>query len=282
MPARADAPGFPMLPAETELEAQVRARWVRHDVVGQSLGHRQGSSTSFVFYEGPPTANGRPALHHVFSRTLKDVVCRHRLMTGHRVPRKAGWDTQGLPVEIEVQKQLGITTRDEIEKLGATKRDSIIEFNRRCRESVFKYVAEWKDLSLRMAYWLDYEHPYVTYETPYIESCWAILSRFHREGLLKKDFKILPYCPQCQTGLSNHEVAQGYEDVQDPSVYVRFRVDEDAWMDLVRRQPRGTVSQMSRKSSAPWPTLASRVDDDALDSAIECCRRDRPRTRTTR
>ncbi|HVQ23548.1 MAG TPA: class I tRNA ligase family protein, partial [Planctomycetota bacterium] len=226
---RGDAPGFPALPAETELEAQVRAAWARHGVVERALAHREGAAESFVFYEGPPTANGRPALHHVFSRTLKDVVCRHRLMTGHRVPRKGGWDTQGLPVEIEVQKELGITTRDEIERLGPDKRSSIIEFNRRCRESVFKYVAEWKDLSLRMAYWLDYEQPYVTYETPYIESCWALLSRFHRERLLAKDFKILPYCPQCQTGLSNHEVALGYEDVQDPSVHVRFRIEDAAW-----------------------------------------------------
>ena len=245
---------FPALPAETELEAQVRAAWARHGVVERALQHREGAARSFVFYEGPPTANGRPALHHVFSRTLKDVVCRHRLMTGHRVPRKAGWDTQGLPVEIEVQKELGITTRDEIERLGPDKRASIIEFNRRCRESVFKYVAEWKDLSLRMAYWLDYEHPYVTYETPYIESCWALLARFHREKLLTKDFKILPYCPQCQTGLSNHEVALGYEDVQDPSVYVRFRVDDTTWSAHMKQRQHDALAELKHVSLLVWTT----------------------------
>ncbi|HZM01342.1 MAG TPA: class I tRNA ligase family protein, partial [Planctomycetota bacterium] len=233
---------------------EVRERWARHGVVARALRHREGAARSFVFYEGPPTANGRPALHHVFSRTLKDVVCRHRLMTGHRVPRKAGWDTQGLPVEIEVQKQLGITTRDEIEKLGPDQRASIVEFNRRCRESVFKYVAEWKDLSLRMAYWLDYEHPYVTYETPYIESCWAILARFHREGLLRKDFKILPYCPQCQTGLSNHEVALGYEDVQDPSVYVRFRVEDDKWWAQLKQRKHDALAELKNVSLLVWTT----------------------------
>jgi isoleucyl-tRNA synthetase len=251
---RGDAPGFPALPAETELEAQVRAAWERHGVVGRALRHQQDAPESFVFYEGPPTANGRPALHHVFSRTLKDVVCRHRLMTGHRVPRKGGWDTQGLPVEIEVQKELGITTRDEIERLGPDKRSSIIEFNRRCRESVFKYVAEWKDLSLRMAYWLDYEQPYVTYETPYIESCWAILARFHRAGLLKKDFKILPYCPQCQTGLSNHEVALGYEDVQDPSVTVRFRVEDATWRTQLEQRRHADLAELKNVSLLVWTT----------------------------
>ncbi len=215
---------FPTLPPEEQLEALVQEAWDAHDVPGRSLV-RNADAKPFVFYEGPPTANGRPAIHHVFSRTLKDTVCRHRLMKGHRVPRKAGWDTQGLPVEIEVQKELGITTREEIEGIG------IAEFNRRCRESVFKYKGDWEKLSRRMAYWLDYENPYVTYESDYIQSCWAILSRFHGEGLLVKDFKILPYCPRCSTGLSNHEVAQGYETVQDPSVFVRFGLTQEAWAE---------------------------------------------------
>jgi isoleucyl-tRNA synthetase len=220
---------LPDLPEGLLLEQSVRAAWERHGVHERALAHRADAARSFVFYEGPPTANGRPALHHVFSRTLKDVVCRHRLMSGFRVPRKAGWDTQGLPVEIEVQKSLGITTRDEIESLAGDPRASIVEFNRLCRASVFKYLTEWTDLSLRMAYWLDYEHPYITYETPYIESCWAILARFHRAGLLVRDFKCLAYCPRCQTGLSNHEVALGYEDVQDPSAFVRFRIRPQDW-----------------------------------------------------
>ncbi|MDG2148091.1 MAG: isoleucine--tRNA ligase [Planctomycetota bacterium] len=215
---------FPTLPPEERLEALVQESWDAHEVPARSLA-RNADGEAFVFFEGPPTANGKPAIHHVFSRTLKDTVCRHRLMKGHRVPRKAGWDTQGLPVEIEVQKELGITTREEIEEIG------IAEFNRRCRESVFKYKADWEKLSKRMAYWLDYENPYVTYESDYIQSCWAILSRFHGEGLLVKDFKILPYCPRCSTGLSNHEVALGYETVQDPSVFVRFAVTDHDWAE---------------------------------------------------
>ncbi|MCB9899615.1 MAG: isoleucine--tRNA ligase [Planctomycetes bacterium] len=218
---------FAELPSDDRFEQSVLERWSAHDVPARALRMNEGAEP-FVFFEGPPTANGKPAIHHVFSRTLKDAVCRFRQMTGRYVPRKAGWDTQGLPVEIEVQKQLGITTRDEIETLG------IEEFNRRCRDSVFTYKSEWEKLSRRMAYWLDYEHPYVTCESGYIQSCWAILSRFHAAGMLVKDFKILPFCPRCSTGLSNHEVSLGYEVVQDPSVFVRFAVDADEWDDHVR------------------------------------------------
>jgi isoleucyl-tRNA synthetase len=264
---RAAGGRLPDLPEALPLEQAVREGWERHGVRARSLAHRADAAESFVFYEGPPTANGRPALHHVFSRTLKDVICRHRLMSGFRVPRKAGWDTQGLPVEIEVQKALGITTRDEIEGLAADPRASIAEFNRLCRESVFKYLADWKELSLRMAYWLDYEDPYVTYETPYIESCWAILARFHRAGLLVRDFKCLAYCPRCQTGLSNHEVALGYEDVQDPSVFVRFRVRPEDWTRHMQAATDGADPELLRHAegisllvwtTTPW-TLFSNV-----------------------
>jgi isoleucyl-tRNA synthetase len=254
---------FPALPPDESLEPEVGRRWTAHDVRQRALRHREptgpggaASRGSFVFYEGPPTANGRPAIHHVFSRTLKDVVCRHRLMAGFRVPRKAGWDTQGLPVEIEVQKRLGIATRDQIEALVKRPdgtpdvRASIAEFNRLCRESVFTYKHDWEALSLRMAYWLDYEHPYVTCEPAYIESAWALLARFHRAGLLKKDFKILPYCPNCQTGLSNHEVAQGYEDVQDPSVFVRFRVDGAQWRAHLDAWPELGADERARRAAA--------------------------------
>ena len=213
---------FPKLPEEGRLESEVLDHWSAHDVPGRALKHREGAEP-FVFYEGPPTANGRPGLHHVLSRTLKDAICRFQTMRGRYVPRKAGWDTQGLPVEIEVQKQLGITTRDEIEALG------VAEFNRRCKESVQTYLDEWMKLSRRMAYWLDYDDPYVTYDPEYIESCWAILSRFHAAGLLERDDKVLPFCPSCSTGLSNHEVAMGYEDVQDPSIFVLFSVEADDW-----------------------------------------------------
>lgn len=219
---------FPTLPPAERLEDEILERWKTHDVAARSLRRNEGGQR-FVFFEGPPTANGRPAIHHVFARTLKDTICRQRQMAGYHVPRKAGWDTQGLPVEIEVQKAQGIDNREQIEALG------IAEFNRLCKESVFTYKSEWEDLSRRMGYWLDYENPYVTYETGYIESCWALLARFHEAGLLTKDFKILPYCPRCSTGLSNHEVAQGYEMVQDHSVTVRFSLSDAALQSLWSR-----------------------------------------------
>ncbi len=196
-------------------EEEVLARWRAERIPEQVLARREGRPT-YVFYEGPPTANGRPGVHHVFARTLKDVVCRYWTMKGHFVPRKAGWDTHGLPVEIEVQKELGISIKPEIEKFG------IGPFNERCRESVFKYKEEWERLSARMGYWLDYEHPYITCDNAYISSLWSILARFFDEGLLERGHRILPWCPKCGTGLSSHEVAQGYQEVQDPSVFVRF------------------------------------------------------------
>jgi len=254
---------FPSLPSAERFEEEILERWAAHDVAARSLRRNEGGER-FVFFEGPPTANGRPAIHHVFARTLKDTICRQRQMAGYHVPRKAGWDTQGLPVEIEVQKQQGIDNREQIEALG------IAEFNRLCKQSVFTYKSEWEDLSRRMAYWLDYENPYVTHETGYIQTCWAILSRFHEAGLLVRDFKILPYCPRCSTGLSNHEVAQGYETVQDPSVTVRFSLTSSALVTLRERlagqgisadcDPEALVDPVSLLvwTTTPW-TLFSNV-----------------------
>jgi isoleucyl-tRNA synthetase len=170
----------------------------------------------FIFYEGPPTANGRPGIHHVFSRTLKDVICRYHTMLGQAVTRIAGWDTHGLPVEIEVEKALNISGKREIEAYG------IERFNQLCRESVFKYKADWEALSDRIAYWLDYEHPYITYSNGYIETVWWLLKRLHEKSLLYRGHKVLPYCPRCGTALSSHELAQGYETEQTNSVYVTF------------------------------------------------------------
>jgi isoleucyl-tRNA synthetase len=235
---------FPSLPSTAHFEDEILERWKTHDVAARSLRQNEGGER-FVFFEGPPTANGRPAIHHVFARTLKDTICRQRQMAGFHVPRKAGWDTQGLPVEIEVQKQQGIDNREQIEALG------IAEFNRLCKQSVFTYRSEWEDLSRRMGYWLDYENPYITYETGYIQSCWAILARFHEAGLLKRDFKILPYCPRCSTGLSNHEVAQGYEMVQDPSVTVRFSLTAAALETLCQR--------LAEAAAGDTPALAGPV-----------------------
>ncbi|MSR45618.1 MAG: isoleucine--tRNA ligase [Planctomycetes bacterium] len=198
-----------------KVEREILERWSAAGVERQALDRRDGRPT-YVFFEGPPTANGRPGIHHVFARTLKDVVCRYWTMKGYHVPRKAGWDTHGLPVEIEVQKELGISIKPEIEAFG------IGPFNDRCRVSVFKYKGEWEKLSKRMGYWLDYDEPYVTCDNRYVSSLWSILARFFDEGLLERGHRILPWCPKCGTGLSSHEVAQGYQDVQDPSVFVRF------------------------------------------------------------
>jgi isoleucyl-tRNA synthetase len=198
-----------------ELEERILARWRERDVFARSLAAREGAEV-WSFYEGPPTANGKPGSHHVLARVFKDVYPRYRAMCGYRVPRKAGWDCHGLPVEIEVEKQLGISSKQEIEEYG------IAEFNARCRESVFEYVEEWNRLTERIGFWIDLDDPYVTLDDDYIESVWWSLSELWRKGLLYEGHKVVPYCPRCGTALSSHEVALGYEDVQDPSIYVRF------------------------------------------------------------
>jgi isoleucyl-tRNA synthetase len=199
------------------LEEEILSVWEQEGTFERSLALREGAP-EFVFYEGPPTANGRPGVHHILSRTIKDTVARYRAMAGYHVTRIAGWDTHGLPVEIEAEKRLGISGKPEIEKLG------VAEFNRVCRENVFTYKADWERLSLRIGYWLDYTHPYITFLPEYVESVWWALSEIERKGLLYRGFKVLPYCPRCGTGLSSHEVAQGYVDRSDPSVTVRFPI----------------------------------------------------------
>jgi len=199
------------------IEGEILAYWEMQKVFEQSVALRQGGPV-FTFYEGPPTANGRPGIHHVMSRTLKDLVCRYKTMQGFQVHRKAGWDTHGLPVEIEVERQLGFRHKEEILRYG------IAEFNRKCRESVWKYKAEWEQMTRQMGYWVDLAHPYVTFENEYIESVWWALKRFFDDGLITKGYKIQPYCPRCETPLSSHEVSLGYDDVKDPSVYVRMRL----------------------------------------------------------
>ncbi|HET7321815.1 MAG TPA: isoleucine--tRNA ligase, partial [Longimicrobiaceae bacterium] len=214
---------YPDLPASTgELEEQVLESWREEDTFAKSLEQTEGGEP-FVFFEGPPTANGRPGIHHVFARTIKDSVARFRTMQGRYVPRVAGWDTHGLPVEIEAEKRLGISGKPEIEKLG------IARFNEVCRESVLTYTEEWERFSGRIGYWLDYSNPYVTYHADYVESVWWSLKAIADEGLIYRGHKILPYCPRCGTGLSSHEVALGYQDVRDPSLYLSLPVltDED-------------------------------------------------------
>lgn len=203
-----------------ELEEEILTFWDENDLFKKSVNSRP-ESRRFVFYEGPPTANGRPGVHHVLARTVKDLVCRYKTMQGYRVERKAGWDTHGLPVEIEVEKSLGIKSKDEILHYG------IDRFNQKCRESVWQYKREWDTLTRRMGYWIDLSNPYITYENTYIESIWWILSEFWKKKLLYKGHKILTYCPRCETPLSSHEVAQGYRDLSDPSIYVKMPLLND-------------------------------------------------------
>ncbi len=193
------------------------ARWRERDVFHRQLAQREGGPI-WSFYEGPPTANGRPGSHHVLSRVFKDIYPRYKAMCGHYVPRKAGWDCHGLPVELEMEKELGISSKAEIEAYG------IAEFNARCRESVFRYVEDWARLTERIGFWIDLDDPYVTMDNSYIESVWWALRRMWDDGRLYEGHKVVPYCPRCGTALSSHEVALGYHDVEDPSVYVRLPV----------------------------------------------------------
>jgi isoleucyl-tRNA synthetase len=230
----------PDLDANT-LEEELLARWEAEDLVAQTLAR---GDEEFVFFEGPPTANGRPGIHHVFARTIKDLFCRHRAMKGFHVGRKAGWDTHGLPVEIEIEKQLGISGKRDIEALG------IEAFNKLSRESVWKYKGEWEQLSARIGYWLDYSDPYITYSNDYIESVWWALATLYRSKLLVRGHKILPYCPRCETTLSSHEVAQGYQDTEDPSVYLS--------LELTTADGSPTGARILVWTTTPW-TLVSNV-----------------------
>ncbi|RPI06320.1 MAG: isoleucine--tRNA ligase [Ignavibacteriae bacterium] len=200
-----------------ELESEILKFWEANDIFKKSISSRNGKP-EFTFYEGPPTANGRPGIHHVMGRTLKDIVCRYKTMQGFQVHRKAGWDTHGLPVEIEVEKSLGFKHKDDIVGYGVAK------FNEECRKSVWKYKTDWEELTKMMGYWVDLQHPYVTFENNYIESIWWALKQYFDKGLIYKGYKIQPYCPRCETPLSSHEVSLGYKDVKDPSVYIKLKV----------------------------------------------------------
>jgi isoleucyl-tRNA synthetase len=199
------------------LERDILGFWKDAGIFEKTLAAREGAP-KWVFYEGPPTANGRPGIHHAESRTFKDIYPRYRTMTGHFVPRKAGWDCHGLPVELEIEKEIGTNTKRDIEAFG------IAEFNRRCRESVTHYVEDWERLTERLGFWIDLSQAYWTMDPQYIESVWWSLKKLHADGLLVEDHKSVAYCPRCGTALSDHEVALGYTTVDDPSVYVRFPI----------------------------------------------------------
>ena len=207
-----------------EREKEVEKFWADHDIFQKSMKEREGNPM-YTFYDGPPTANGKPHIGHVLTRVIKDMIPRYRTMKGYQVPRKAGWDTHGLPVELEVEKLLGLDGKDQIEEYG------LEPFIDKCKESVWKYKGMWEDFSSTVGFWADMDNPYVTYDNNFIESEWWALKQIWDKGLLYKGFKIVPYCPRCGTPLSAQEVAQGYKDVKERSAIVRFKVkDEDAYI----------------------------------------------------
>ena len=212
---------FPELSNEpvSQREEKISKYWQEIDLLHKAVESRD-ENNPYIFYEGPPTANGKPGIHHVMARTLKDLVCRYKTMRGYRVQRKAGWDTHGLPVEIEVEKMLGINNKYEIEEYG------IERFNEKCRESVFKYEKLWREMTIRMAYEIDMDDPYITLDNDYIESVWWILDKFFKEGYIYEGHKILPYCPRCGTGLASHKVAQGYQEIKTETVIAKFKLKD--------------------------------------------------------
>jgi isoleucyl-tRNA synthetase len=201
-----------------QLEENILRFWKEQGTFNKSIEIREGGP-HYAFYEGPPTTNGSPGVHHVLSRLYKDVVCRYKAMKGYHVPRKAGWDTHGLPVELEVESSLALTSKAQIEEYG------VARFNDHCRESAFKYIKEWEAMTERLGCWLDMEHPYITLDNNYIESCWWIMKELWDKGLIYQGYKVTPHCPRCGTSLSSHEVALGYDEADDPSVWVKFKLD---------------------------------------------------------
>ncbi|MDY6892173.1 MAG: isoleucine--tRNA ligase [Chloroflexota bacterium] len=200
-----------------ELEQRLLSFWRERMIFEKSVEQRQGG-IRFVLYDGPPTANASPGIHHVLARVFKDIFPRYKTMRGYYAPRMAGWDTHGLPVELEVENELGLKSKTEIEHYG------IAEFNSRCRQNVLKYVKEWEELTDRIGFWIDMQNPYITFENTYIETCWWIIKQLWEKGLVYQGYKVTPHCPRCGTSLSSHEVAQGYDDTDDPSVYIKFRM----------------------------------------------------------
>ena len=242
----------------TRAEESIITFWEDNDVFNRSVIERP-ESNPFVFYEGPPTANGRPGVHHVIARLCKDLVCRYKTMQGHRVVRKAGWDTHGLPVEIEVENQLGFKHKEQIESYG------VAEFNAKCRESVFKYEKDWVEFTKRIGYWLDMEHPYITCENQYVETVWWILRQIWDKDLLYEGHKIVPYCPRCETSLSSHEVSQGYQDVSDPSIFVKFkRRGEDEYFLVWTTTPWTLISNAALAVGAAHDYARVRHNGDVL------------------
>ena len=207
-----------------KMEQKVQESWKKNNIIKKNLDMNKGKRY-FVFYDGPPTANGMPHVGHVETRVMKDIIPRYKVMKGYYVPRKAGWDTHGLPVELEIEKKLGISGKEQIEEYGVEK------FVKECKDSVFQYVSAWEEMTNKTAYWVDMDNPYVTYHNDYIESVWWALKELWNKDLLYEGHKVMPYCPRCGTALSSHEVAQGYKDVKDLTCIAKFKVEEGQGFD---------------------------------------------------
>jgi len=235
-----------------EMEEEVLKRWEEKNIFEKTL-KKDSPKGEFVFYEGPPTANGRPGIHHLEARAFKDAIPRYKTMRGYHVRRKGGWDTHGLPVEIQIEKKIGIKAKPEIEKYG------IAQFNRLCQESVWEFKQIWDKFTERIGYWVDLKNPYVTYDTDYMESVWWILKKIWDKGLMEKDYKVVPYCARCGTPLSSHEVALGYEDVEETSVYLKFKVEKSGLpFDTAQGMPVDKDIYLLAWTTTPW-TLPGNV-----------------------
>jgi isoleucyl-tRNA synthetase len=252
-----------------QLEESVIRFWKEQRIFDKSVAIRQGAP-HYTFYEGPPTANGNPGVHHVLARLYKDAVCRYKTMKGYHVPRKAGWDTHGLPVELEVENSLALTNKAQIEEYG------VPQFNEHCRQSVFKYIRQWETMTERIGYWLDMEHPYITLDSGYIESCWWIIKQLWDKGMIHQGYKVTPHCPRCGTSLSSHEVAQGYrDDAEDPSVYIKFKLDlvQSGGSETARSLLSSTVpAYLLAWTTTPWTlpgNTALAVAPDADYAVVE-------------
>ena len=239
----------------SENEQKISNYWNEIDLLKRSVETREDNEP-FIFFEGPPTANGRPGIHHVIARTLKDSVCRYKTMKGYQVKRKAGWDTHGLPVEIEVEKKLSLNNKQEIEDYGIDK------FNKECRESVFKYEGLWRKMTERMGYLIDLDNPYITLDNNYIETVWWILDKFNKEGFIYEGHKILPYCSRCGTGLASHEVAQGYKEIKSNTVIAKFkRKDADEYFLVWTTTPWTLAANVSLTVNADVTYVKVMQDD---------------------
>jgi len=234
----------PQRPDFPELEERILSFWRERRVFPKSLEQRQGAPL-FVFYEGPPTVNASPGVHHALSRVFKDVFPRYKTMKGYYAPRKAGWDCHGLPVELEVEQELGFSAKQDIESYGVSR------FNDRCRQIVLRHIEAWERLTERIGFWLDMDHPYITMDNDYIESCWWIMKQLWQKGLIYEGYKVTPHCPRCGTSLSSHEVALGYEETDDPSIWVKFRVADTRLLERFGADPK-LPTYFLAWTTTPW------------------------------